>query len=145
MLRRVDVEKRLGDVPVDHLLALAGEPGAVEPHHQRRAGDGQAARAASRSPRTARARQRSPIEVTDNGRGIAAEALPRIFDPFFTTKEVGKGTGLGLSIAYKIVSQHGGHIDVRSQVDVGTTFTVTLPVNPPAELAADAANQGASA
>ena len=76
------------------------------------------------------------IEVEDNGKGIAAEALPRIFDPFFTTKEVGKGTGLGLSIAYKIVSQHGGRIDVNSTPGAGTTVTVTLPVNPPADLAA---------
>jgi signal transduction histidine kinase len=76
------------------------------------------------------------IEVTDNGKGIPPEVLPRIFDPFFTTKEVGKGTGLGLSIAYKIVAAHGGRIDVRSKVGTGTTFTVTLPVHPPAELLA---------
>ena len=76
------------------------------------------------------------IDVEDNGRGIAPEALPKIFDPFFTTKEVGKGTGLGLTIAYKIVTQHGGRIDVRSTQGVGTTVTVTLPVEPPPELAA---------
>jgi len=74
--------------------------------------------------------------VTDNGKGIAPEALPKIFDPFFTTREIGKGTGLGLSIAYKIVKQHGGSIDVKSQVGQGTVFTVILPLNPPAELAA---------
>ena len=73
------------------------------------------------------------IEVADNGKGIAPEALPKIFDPFFTTKEVGKGTGLGLSIAYKIVSQHGGRIDVKSKVGEGTVFTVVLPLKPPAE------------
>jgi signal transduction histidine kinase len=76
------------------------------------------------------------IEVADNGRGIAAEALPRIFDPFFTTKEVGKGTGLGLSIAYKIVSEHGGRIDVKSEAGRGSVFTVVFPVKPPADLAA---------
>jgi two-component system, NtrC family, sensor kinase len=76
------------------------------------------------------------VEVADNGKGIAPEALPKIFDPFFTTKEVGKGTGLGLSIAYKIVSEHGGRIDVKSQVGKGTVFTVVLPIKPPAELAA---------
>ena len=76
------------------------------------------------------------IEVADNGKGIAAEVLPKIFDPFFTTKEIGKGTGLGLSIAYKIVAQHGGRIDVKSQPGKGTVFVVTLPIKPPAELAA---------
>ena len=79
------------------------------------------------------------IEVADNGKGIAPEALPKIFDPFFTTKEIGKGTGLGLSIAYKIVSEHGGRIDVKSQVGKGTVFTVVLPIKPPAELAAGGA------
>jgi signal transduction histidine kinase len=74
------------------------------------------------------------IEVEDNGKGIAAEALPRVFDPFYTTKEVGKGTGLGLSIAYKIVTQHGGRIEVRSTPGIGTVVTVTLPVNPPPDL-----------
>ena len=75
------------------------------------------------------------IEVADNGRGITDDALPRIFDPFYTTKDVGKGTGLGLTIAYKIVSQHGGRIDVRTEVGSGSTFTVVLPIQPPAELA----------
>ncbi len=72
------------------------------------------------------------VEIADNGKGIAPEALPKIFDPFFTTKEVGKGTGLGLSIAYKIVTEHGGRIDVRSQPGKGTVFTVVLPIKPPA-------------
>ncbi len=68
------------------------------------------------------------VDVEDNGRGIAAEDLPRIFDPFFTTKEVGQGTGLGLSIAYRIVQEHGGRIDVESRPGQGTRFTVTLPI-----------------
>ena len=72
------------------------------------------------------------IDVEDNGKGIAPEVLPKIFDPFFTTKDVGQGTGLGLSIAYKIVQNHGGKIEARSKVGVGTRFTVTLPVQPPA-------------
>ena len=73
------------------------------------------------------------VEVADNGKGIPPEALPKIFDPFFTTKEVGKGTGLGLSISYKIVQQHGGRIEVASDVGKGTRFTVWLPLKPPAE------------
>jgi signal transduction histidine kinase len=73
------------------------------------------------------------VKVRDNGHGIPAHVLPRIFDPFFTTKKVGEGTGLGLSIAYKIISQHGGSIKVDSNAATGTCFTVTLPVQPPAE------------
>jgi len=77
------------------------------------------------------------VEVADSGKGIAPEVLPKIFDPFFSTKEIGKGTGLGLSISYKIVQQHGGRIDVKSQVGLGTTFTVWLPLQPPAETQLD--------
>ncbi|MFZ5797862.1 MAG: sensor histidine kinase [Desulfobulbaceae bacterium] len=68
------------------------------------------------------------IEVNDTGHGIEPEQLAHVFDPFFTTKPVGQGTGLGLSIAYGIVKKHGGYIDVRSQVNVGTTFSVYLPI-----------------
>ncbi|MBK6980095.1 MAG: hypothetical protein IPH30_00140 [Betaproteobacteria bacterium] len=73
------------------------------------------------------------IEVADNGKGIPPDVLPKIFDPFYTTKEIGKGTGLGLSIAYKIVNQHGGRIEVKSQPGKGTAFLVVLPIKPPAE------------
>ena len=68
------------------------------------------------------------IEISDNGKGIAAEHLPRIFEPFFTTKPLGKGTGLGLSISYGIVRKHNGQIDVRSEPGVGTTFIIRLPL-----------------
>jgi len=67
------------------------------------------------------------IEVKDTGEGIPPEKLPHIFEPFFTTKPAGEGTGLGLAQAYGIVKQHDGFIDVRSQVGVGTIFTVYLP------------------
>jgi signal transduction histidine kinase len=68
------------------------------------------------------------LDVIDQGMGIAQENLPHVFDPFFTTKEVGQGTGLGLSVAYGIVRDHGGWVDVRSVVGVGTTFSVYLPL-----------------
>ena len=79
------------------------------------------------------------VEVKDNGTGIPPDVLPKIFDPFFSTKEIGKGTGLGLSICYKIVQQHGGRIDVVSRPGSGTTFSVWLPLRPPAEAALEAA------
>jgi len=66
------------------------------------------------------------ITVSDTGRGISADALPRIFKPFFTTRS--EGTGLGLSLANGIVQSHGGHIDVTSTVGRGTTFKVSLPI-----------------
>ncbi|HEY0268631.1 MAG TPA: ATP-binding protein [Methyloradius sp.] len=73
------------------------------------------------------------IEVKDTGKGIAPENLNRIFDPFFTTKPVGTGTGLGLSVSYSIIKKHHGSIDVSSEVGIGTTFRILLPMKQPAE------------
>ena len=68
------------------------------------------------------------VEISDNGRGIPHEVCRRIFDPFFTTKPVGKGTGLGLSISNSIIQKHHGQIEVESNVNIGTTFKVYLPL-----------------
>ena len=66
------------------------------------------------------------IQIEDSGKGIPKEKLSQIFQPYFSTKE--KGTGLGLSIAYRIISDHGGKIQVESEKGKGTTFTIKLPV-----------------
>ncbi len=69
--------------------------------------------------------RRARIDVTDTGRGIAPEDLPRIFDPYYSTKET--GTGLGLAIVKKAIDDHGGTIGVTSKLGSGTTFTIRLP------------------
>ena len=83
------------------------------------------------------------IRVSDSGCGIPKEIMAKIFEPFFTTKPAGKGTGLGLSVTFGIIRDHKGKIEVDSQVGVGTTFRLILPVAPavpadaPAETPAD--------
>jgi two-component system NtrC family sensor kinase len=72
------------------------------------------------------------LVVADTGSGIPREHLDRIFEPFFTTKDAGKGVGLGLAVVYGIVTRHHGTIDVASEPNRGTTFTVRLPARPPA-------------
>jgi signal transduction histidine kinase len=68
------------------------------------------------------------VDVQDTGTGIKAESLEKIFDPFYTTKGVSRGTGLGLSVTYGIVQEHGGYIEVASEVGIGSTFSVFLPL-----------------
>jgi two-component system NtrC family sensor kinase len=67
------------------------------------------------------------VSIMDNGKGIPADYLARVFEPFFTTKAAGRGTGLGLSLCMRVVRQHSGNIQVESQVDKWTRFTVLLP------------------
>jgi two-component system NtrC family sensor kinase len=68
------------------------------------------------------------IDVEDKGKGISPDVLPYIFDPFFSTKGV-EGTGLGLSVSYGIIKNHKGNMKVKSEVGVGTTFTIELPMH----------------
>jgi signal transduction histidine kinase len=70
------------------------------------------------------------VEVSDTGAGISPQILPHIFDPFYTTKPIGEGTGLGLAVSCRIVADHGGRIDVESEVGRGSLFRIVLPAAP---------------
>jgi two-component system cell cycle sensor histidine kinase/response regulator CckA len=74
------------------------------------------------------------LEVEDTGMGIPEGNMKKVFTPFFTTKPIGKGTGLGLAIAYGIVKMHGAQIEAWSRVGEGTTFTIVLHEQLPAQI-----------
>jgi signal transduction histidine kinase len=72
------------------------------------------------------------IDVADTGTGVPAEIADKLFDPFFTTKELGTGTGQGLALVRTlVVDRHGGKVDFTTELGVGTTFTVRLPLQDP--------------
>jgi nitrogen-specific signal transduction histidine kinase/CheY-like chemotaxis protein len=87
---------------------------------------------------------RAVVEIADTGCGIAAEHLPRVFEPFFTTKPVEVGAGLGLAICHAIVTEHGGSIDVDSELGVGTRIRIILPPGAAAALAQAPPRSGAT-
>jgi signal transduction histidine kinase/ActR/RegA family two-component response regulator len=74
------------------------------------------------------------VEVMDSGMGIPKDHLDRVFERFFTTKPSGLGTGLGMSVSHEIVSNHGGRIEISSEVGKGTHVTIVLPVTTPLEV-----------
>ncbi len=78
---------------------------------------------------TRKERGKVNIVISDTGQGMPDDVKERIFEPFFTTKPAGVGTGLGLSVSYGIIQGHSGSISVDSTPNVGTTFTVTLPLS----------------
>ena len=86
------------------------------------------------------------VEVEDTGEGIAPETIHHIFDPMFTTKRMGTGAGLGLAICKQIIQQHGGTIEVQSELHAGTRFIIKLPVDTraPAEAPEGAEGSGRS-
>jgi signal transduction histidine kinase len=67
------------------------------------------------------------VSIADTGIGITEESKRRIFDPFFTTKKMGEGTGLGLAICEKIIKEHSGMIEIKSEVGKGSTFFISIP------------------
>ena len=67
-------------------------------------------------------------EISDNGSGISQKDLPNIFKPFYTTKGYGKGTGLGLAFADRVIKEHKGSIEVKSEQNSGTSFIISIPV-----------------
>ena len=71
------------------------------------------------------------IAINDEGEGINAEIMDRIFEPFFTTKPKGEGTGLGLSLSKKLIEANNGRIEVTTEQDKGSTFTLFLPLTGP--------------
>ena len=68
------------------------------------------------------------LSVADTGAGIEPSVLSRIFEPYFTTKDKSRGTGMGLAMVHGIIITHGGRVDVQSELGVGTTVTISLPV-----------------
>ena len=67
------------------------------------------------------------IQLLDDGPGILPEQKRHLFDPFYSARQAGRGLGLGLSKCWRIVTNHGGRIDVSSEPDQGAVFTITLP------------------
>ena len=92
--------------------AIGGEGGEISIHAQ---------------PRKANGRSEVEIIVTDSGCGIPSEEIGKVFEPFYTTKDR-EGTGLGLAVVWGIIDKHGGAVDLTSEVGVGTTVTLRLPV-----------------
>jgi two-component system, cell cycle sensor histidine kinase and response regulator CckA len=78
------------------------------------------------------------VAIADTGIGLSEDVKAHMFDPFFSTKESGKGTGLGLATVYGIVAQSGGCISAHSELGMGTTIEILLPVAPPQSSAAAA-------
>jgi len=70
------------------------------------------------------------LRVADDGPGITPQQRPHIFEPFYSARQAGRGVGMGLSKCWRIVTEHGGRIDVECRVGCGATFTICLPLAP---------------
>lgn len=124
----------LGQVLVNLIINAAD---AVELKHAREAGRDATGRIRLATRATP---QWIEITVSDNGPGIPDAIRQHVFDPFFTTKDVGQGTGQGLAITHHVVAvKHHGQINLENNTEGGATFTLRLPLDPPATVAAEAA------
>jgi signal transduction histidine kinase len=126
----------------DDLVSVQGDPGALNQvflNLLKNAAEAMAGRGGVLCVRAAVEPGFVHLRFEDQGPGIAPETLDKLFQPFFTTKEAGQGTGLGLSMSRQIAHAHGGDLRVESQLGVGTTFILTLPVSDRTEGLADAA------
>jgi signal transduction histidine kinase len=109
-INAMDAMRRGGELTVTTEIDSGAEWVAAMTHSN---GDGQA-------------REALRITIRDNGDGIRAEDLSHVFDPFFTTKDY--GSGLGLSVVHGIIQEHGGQIEVESELTKGTAFHILLPL-----------------
>jgi two-component system NtrC family sensor kinase len=132
LLNAVDASGPGGRITIVASEARLGPGGELE----RRATDPETLRPAAwrRRVRSGRHLEGNPdgapavqVVVADSGPGVSPDLIERVFDPFFTTKPPGKGTGLGLAIVQRIVSDHGGRVDVGTAREGGASFAVTLP------------------
>jgi two-component system NtrC family sensor kinase len=124
----IEVEREFGELP--RMRCYAGQLNQVILNLLMNACDALGERGTIRI-RTRRRGEGVRLEFSDDGPGIPPESLSRIFDPFYTTKPVGAGTGLGLSLSHSIIERHGGRLAVDSEVGVGTTFAIDLPIVAP--------------
>ena len=124
-------------VPIECELDLAGDPLTVlaDPELLHRALSNLVLNAMDAMPRQGKLTMRThpeldsaKLEVSDTGTGLSREECARLFTPYYTSKL--HGTGLGLAIVQSVISDHGGHISVRSELGRGTTFTIELPAHP---------------
>ncbi|MBK9474569.1 MAG: PAS domain S-box protein [bacterium] len=119
------VDKQLGEIP--HVMCHIGKINQVIMNMLVNAAHAIGAGGGTITIRTFATGDDVVIEIADTGCGMSPETMARIFEPFYTTKDVGKGTGLGLSISHGIVTEHGGHIEVESEVGAGSKFRIILP------------------
>ncbi|RMH75645.1 MAG: GAF domain-containing protein [Calditrichaeota bacterium] len=124
---RIEIVRRFGDLPL--VKCRAAEINQVFANILRNACEA-IPETGTIEITTERVGENARIRIADTGVGIPPEHLERIFDPGFTTKGAGVGTGLSLSICYRIVRDHGGTIEVESEVGKGTTVVIQLPINP---------------